>query len=150
MKKANPNKIAEFCFSAALMAVGAYVFLEGRTFRGNDKYFPMIVGVLVLITAIWILIEDFKSLDACINLKKINFLAVGVAIAALLIYMFLFRALGYVISTILLGIAIILGLRYENLRGTILWPTLMVAVIFIVFKVLLKVPLPTGTLWKLF
>lgn len=150
MKKASSDKIAEFIFSFVFMAVGLYVFLEGRTFRGNDKYFPMIVGVLVLVTGIWIFLEDLRRAGACINLKKINFMAVGVAIAALVIYMFLFRTLGYVISTILLGIAIILGLRYESLRGTVLWPSLMVAVIYTVFKVFLKVPLPAGSLWKLF
>lgn len=150
MEKKNPDKITELSFSVVLAAVGVYVFLEGRTFRGNDKYFPMIVGVLVTAVSIWIFLEDLKRAGACIRLEKINFLAVGIAISALVLYMFLFRTLGYPISTFLLGAAIILGLRYESLRGVLLWPALMVGVIFVVFKVFLKVPLPVGSLWNLF
>lgn len=150
MKIKDKNKIVELFFSAVFFAVGIYVFLEGRTFRGNDKYFPMIVGVLVMLVSFWVFLEDLRQTDACINLTKINFLAVGVSIAALILYMALFRILGYPVSTFLLGVSIIFGLRYESLRGTLLWPSLMVAVIFIAFKIFLKVPLPIGSLWKLF
>ncbi len=141
--KTNSNKIAEYLISIVLMAIGLYVFIVGRTFRGNDKYFPMIVGGLMFITAIWILVEDLMSEKSCINLKKINFLAIGVTIAALFIYILLFRTIGYVFSTILLGVSIILGLRYNSIKGAILWPTGMVLVVFVIFKILLKVPLPT-------
>ena len=137
------NKIAEYVISIVLMAIGLYVFIVGRTFRGNDKYFPMIVGGLIFVTSIWILMEDLFSQKSCINLKKINFLAIGVTIAALFIYIFLFRTIGYVLSTILLGISVILGLRYNSIKGALLWPTGMVAVVFVIFKILLKVPLPT-------
>ena len=80
----------------------------------------------------------FRSID----LTKINFAAVGITIVALAAYMALFRLIGYVLSTILLGISIILGLRYNNVKGAILWPTLMVLVVFVIFRILLKVPLP--------
>lgn len=150
MKTKKSDKISELAFSVVLAVIGVYVFLEGRTFRGNDKYFPMIVGALVTLVSIWIFLEDIKRTDACIHLAKINLLAVGIAISALVLYLFLFRTLGYPISTFLLGVSIILGLRYESLRGTLLWPALMVGVIFVVFKIFLKVPLPLGSLWNLF
>ena len=89
------------------------------------------------------LIEDLISRKPCIDLKKINFLAVGVTIAALVIYYFLFETIGFILSTILLGVSIILGLRYNSIKGAILWPIGFVAIIYLLFKVLLKIPLPS-------
>ncbi len=139
MKK---NKYAEYIFSLVLMIIGAAVLIIGKDFRGNDKYFPIIIGAGMVITAIWMAWEDRKQDKACIDLTKINFAAVGITIVALAAYMALFRLIGYVLSTILLGISIILGLRYNNVKGAILWPTLMVLVVFVIFRILLKVPLP--------
>lgn len=139
MKK---NKYAEYIFSLVLMIIGAAVLIIGKDFRGNDKYFPSIIGAGMVITAIWMAWEDRKQDKACIDLTKINFAAVGITIVALAAYMALFRLIGYVLSTILLGSSIILGLRYNNVKGAILWPTLMVLVVFVIFRILLKVPLP--------
>ncbi|MCI9106402.1 MAG: tripartite tricarboxylate transporter TctB family protein [Lachnospiraceae bacterium] len=139
MKK---NKYAEYIFSLVLMIIGAAVLIIGKDFRGNDKYFPIIIGAGMVITAIWMAWEDRKQDKACIDLTKINFAAVGITIVALAAYMALFRLIGYVLSTILLGSSIILGLRYNNVKGAILWPTLMVLVVFVIFRILLKVPLP--------
>ena len=139
MKK---NKYAEYIFSLVLMIIGAAVLIIGKDFRGNDKYFPSIIGAGMVITAIWMAWEDRKQDKACIDLTKINFAAVVITIVALAAYMALFRLIGYVLSTILLGISIILGLRYNSVKGAILWPTLMVLVVFVIFRILLKVPLP--------
>ena len=137
------NVIAGQIFSIVLMLIGAYVFYSGMAFRGNDKYFPMIIGGGMVIVSIWMLIEDMRTQKASIDLDKINFVAIGITIVALCIYILLFRKIGYVLSTILLGISIIGGLRYNSGKGIILWPTFMVLVIFVIFKILLKVPLPT-------
>lgn len=147
MKK-DSNKIVEYVFAVAFMVIGLFAFLVGRTYRGNDKYFPMIVGVLTLLAAIWIFIEDIKSKESCFNLSKVNLLAVGVACIAMLIYYFLFQSVGYIISTFFLGVAVLAGMRFKNKLGTILYPALIVIILFVVFKVLLKIPLPTIFLYK--
>lgn len=143
MQELKKNQFAVMLFDIVLLAIGLYMIIEGRTYRGNDKYFPIIVGALQTGTAIWMLIEDLISRKPCIDLKKINFLAVGVTIAALIIYYFLFETIGFILSTILLGVSVILGLRYNSIRGAILWPIGFVAIIYLIFKVLLKIPLPT-------
>lgn len=143
MQELKKNQFAVMLFDIVLLAIGLYMIIEGRTYRGNDKYFPIIVGALQTGTAIWMLIEDLISRIPCIDLKKINFLAVGVTIAALIIYYFLFETIGFILSTILLGVSVILGLRYNSIKGAILWPIGFVAIIYLIFKVLLKIPLPT-------
>ena len=143
MQELKKNQLAVTLFDLVLLAIGLYMIIEGRTYRGNDKYFPIIVGALQTGTAIWMLIEDLISRKPCIDLKKINFLAVGVTIAALIIYYFLFETIGFILSTILLGVSIILGLRYNSIKGAILWPIGFVAIIYLLFKVLLKIPLPS-------
>lgn len=147
-QKKDANKLLEYLTSFAFMGIGLFVFLEGRNFRGNDKYFPMIVGVLTFLVAIWIFLEDSKQENSCFDIKKVNFLAVGVTCAALFIYVFLFKEIGFILSTSLLGITILVGMRFQNKLGTVLYPVIMVAVIFVVFKVLLKVPLPTVIFYK--
>lgn len=137
------NIIAGHIFSIVLMLIGAYVFYNGMAFRGNDKYFPMIIGGGMAIVSIWMFIEDMRTQKVSIDLDKINFIAIGITIVALCIYILLFRKIGYVLSTILLGICVIGGLRYNSVKGIILWPAFMVLVIFFIFKILLKVPLPT-------
>ena len=143
MQELKKNQLAVMLFDLVLLAIGLYMIIEGRTYRGNDKYFPIIVGALQTGTAIWMLIEDLISRKPCIDLKEINFLAVGVTIAALVIYYFLFETIGFILSTILLGVSIILGLRYNSIKGAILWPIGFVAIIYLLFKVLLKIPLPS-------
>lgn len=139
MKK---NKYVEYLFSLVLLAIGAAVVIIGKDFRGNDKYFPVIIGAGMVITAVWMAWDDRKQDTACIDLAKINFAAVGITIVALAVYIALFRLIGYVLSTILLGSSIILGLRYNSLKGAIFWPALMVLIVFVIFRILLKVPLP--------
>ena len=139
----NKKKAADTALDVILLLIGVYMIVEGRTYRGNDKYFPVIVGSLMCGTSVWMLIEDLIHNKPSIDLKKINFLAVGVTIAALFIYYFLFETIGYILSTILLGVCVILGLRYNSVKGAILWPIGFVAIIFLLFKVLLKIPLPT-------
>lgn len=58
MKK---NKYAEYIFSLVLMIIGAAVLIIGKDFRGNDKYFPSIIGAGMVITAIWMAWEAGNS-----------------------------------------------------------------------------------------
>ena len=74
------NVIAGQIFSIVLMLIGAYVFYSGMAFRGNDKYFPMIIGGGMVIVSIWMLIEDMRTQKASIDLDKINFVAIGITI----------------------------------------------------------------------
>lgn len=147
-KKTTVDKLLEYITSFVFMGIGLFVFIEGRGFRGNDKYFPMIVGVLTFLTALWIFLEDSRRADSCFRVKNVNFLAIGITCAALFIYIFLFKEIGFILSTVLLGIAILVGMRFESKLGTVLYPVVMVAVIFVIFKVLLKVPLPTRFFYK--
>ena len=147
-QKKDANKLLEYLTSFVFMGIELFVFLEGRTFRGNDKYFPMIVGALTFLAALWVFLEDSKQEKSCFDIKKVNFLAVGVTCAALFIYVFLFKEIGFILSTTLLGISILVGMRFQNKLGIVLYPVIMVAVIFLIFKVLLKVPLPTILFYK--
>lgn len=143
MKTLNKSKRAEILTSIIMLGIGIYMVIESMGFRGNDKYFPMIIGGCIIAVSIWVGVEDFLNKECCYDLSKINFAGIFVALVALTLYILLFRKIGYILSTFLLGVGIILGLRYKSIKGAILWPAIMVAVIFVIFRVLLKVPLPT-------
>lgn len=141
--KISRNKIASLLISTVFFILGIYFVVVGRTYRGEDKYFPMIIGGLLILTCIWMFLEDLFSKEDGIDLSKINFLAVGASIASMIAYVLLFRRIGYILSTILLGAGVILGLRFPKKIIAVLAPTIMVAIIFAIFKYILSVPLPT-------
>lgn len=143
MKSLNKNKVLELLASVIMLGIGIYIMILATGFRGNDKYFPLIIGGGITAVALWIGIEDYFCVKSCFDVSKINFTGILASIIALILYIFLFRIIGYILSTYLLGTSIILGLRYKSIKGAFLWPAIMVAVIFVIFKVLLDVPLPT-------
>ncbi len=143
MKSLNKNKRLELLTAVIMLGIGIYMMIAATGFRGNDKYFPLIIGGGITAGALWIGIEDYFHSECCYDLSKINITGILVSIIALILYIFLFRKIGYILSTYLLGAGIILGLRYKSIKGALLWPAIMVAVIFVIFKVLLDVPLPT-------
>lgn len=141
MKK--KEKLSNILLPLFLLFFSVYVFIEGHAYRGSDKYFPMLLGCLVFIVSVWMIIEELAGKGKPISFSEINWKGILLSIAAMVVYVFLFPRIGYVTSTFLLGICIIKGLGYKSWIGAILWPAFLVGVTFVIFKILLKVPLPT-------
>lgn len=137
------NKIIDILLPLFMSFFSVYIILEGKGYRGNDKYFPIIIGVLILLVSIWMIIEDLRGIGVPADFSKVNWVGITVAVLAMTAYVFLFPRIGYVLSTFLLGVCVIKGLGYKSWKGALLWPAGLVSVVFIIFKIILKVPLPT-------
>ena len=65
--------------------------------------------------------------------------------AALLLYAFLFKKIGYILDTLWMTAYTMFALRYRDWKRLILISFGITAILYLIFRVLLKVPLPT--LW---
>lgn len=110
---------------------------------GSEGVFPRMVAVILLLSSLYIAAMTLKTKEIVVKLEGVNLLKVAETFIALILYVFLMNKIGYIISTFILGTFIIRSLGYKNIVKTLLTVGISVAVIFIIFKVLLMVPLPT-------
>ena len=97
----------------------------------------------MLLSALSIFIHTWKTQSSVIHMENINLLNIAVTILILVGYVIVLNKIGYFISTFLLGVLVMRLLGYKNKVGLILYPLAIVAVLFLGFKFLLNVPLPT-------
>ena len=87
-------------------------------------------------------VPDTEKQQAVVNLQGVNLKMVGITLLALLVYVFLLKKIGYVIDTFLLCAFIIRSLGYRKYGMIAVCSAVAVAAVFVIFKVVLSVPLP--------
>jgi len=137
------NKKIELCLPLFFVALGIYMIFVGHGLSRNDGYFPMLVGAIMLLSSLSIFIRTWKTQNSVIHIEKINLRNIAVTVLILVGYVIVLNRIGYFISTFLLGVLVIRLLGYKNKVGLILYPLAIVAILFLGFKFLLNVPLPT-------
>ena len=121
------QRIIELAMPAAFILMAAYVAVQSLS-MGSEGIFPMMsAGVLFL---------------CAVNLQGVNLKMVGITLLALLVYVFLLKKIGYVIDTFLLCAFIIRSLGYRKYGMIAVCSAVAVAAVFVIFKVVLSVPLP--------
>lgn len=99
-----------------------------------------ILALILLITALRGKInESEKPLFPKENIPQVIFVVI-----ALLAYLILFETIGYVLSTFLFFVATIFILQRSRMVNIIFFGALFTFLLFAIFKVWLKSPLPTG------
>jgi len=101
------------------------------------------IGILALILLITALRGKIKEPDQPL-LPKENIPRVILVVIALLAYLILFETIGYVLSTFLFFVATIFILQRSRMVNIIFFGALFTFLLFAIFKVWLKSPLPTG------
>ena len=101
------------------------------------------IGILALILLITALRGKIKEPDQPL-LPKENIPRVILVLIALLVYLILFETIGYVLSTFLFFVATIFILQRSRMMSIIFFGALFTFLLFAIFKVWLKSPLPTG------
>jgi len=136
------NIRVELATPALFIAFSVYILIVAFTLPDVEGIFPAMIGVLMLLSSVSIFIKVLRSNKAIIDISKINIRNLTKISAALIVYILIFNLLGYVISTLLLGIYTLYALGIRDLKKLIIFPATFVLVLFISFKVLLNVPLP--------
>ncbi|MDH4264632.1 MAG: tripartite tricarboxylate transporter TctB family protein [Deltaproteobacteria bacterium] len=101
------------------------------------------IGILAVILLINALRGKIKETDKPLfpreNIPRVIWVAI-----ALLAYLILFETIGYVLSTFLFFMATIFILQRSRMMNIIFYGSLFTFLLFAIFKVWLKSPLPTG------
>lgn len=139
------NKFISLLCPIAFLLFGAYIRLSTITMTKRDSTFPNMVAYTIIAISIIEIIVGVRSNNHKDIFKGVNFLKLAECTIAMILYVFLLDKIGFVIDTLFLTAYTMYVLGYKNYRMLALASITITATVFIVFKYLLKVPLPT--LW---
>jgi hypothetical protein len=131
----------ELAMPVVFILVAIYVIVKA-TSMGSEGVFPIMAAGVLLLCSIYLFVETLIKKEVVVKLEGVNLPMVGLTLLALIIYVLLLKRIGYIIDTFILCVFIIRSLGYKKLGVTVLCAALAVAATFIIFKVLLSVPLP--------
>lgn len=137
----------EFASIIFLFAVSIFFFLGAKGMKGDSGLFPKILsGLIFVLTCVELGVvltnrtkESKKKEER--SLRKLLFI-----IVLSILYVVLIKPLGFVVSTFLFLTGSMILLEVKNKKIAVLVPIITVALIYFVFKILLKVQIPVGIL----
>jgi putative tricarboxylic transport membrane protein len=139
---AKKNLLVDLSMPIVFIALAIWMIIESSTFPGEEGAFPRLIGLFMLIVAIFIFFTTMRQKESTVNFKNINKRKVLEILVAMALYVALFRAIGYLIDTILLCAYVITTLGYKNYKVTALTSLGVTVIVFVLFRIVLGVPLP--------
>lgn len=134
--------IVDLSMPSVFIVLSIWMIVESASLPGEEGVFPTLIGVFMLIVALFILYTTSRQKSSNVNFKNINGKKVVTILGILCLYIALFKVVGYLIDTFLLCTYVIISLGYKNYKAAILCSAGTTAVVFAVFKLVLGVPLP--------
>lgn len=154
--------IEELMFNIVFLAVNMFFFIYSMRYSGirdttlGTGTFPRIILVLLMIFSVINLIrtairymerhkKELKDID-----EKQNSINIAVmkrfllAFLLLIIYYMLIKFVGFVVPTIIFIILMMILLSQKVNRSIFIFSVLATIILYVSFRILLKVPLPTG------
>lgn len=137
------NKLVSLLCPLAFLVFGIWIKVSTLTMAKRDQMFPNLVAYLIIICAVIDFISEWRKMDHKDRFKGVNFVRLFACVAALFLYVFLIKKIGFFLDTLILCIFLMRLLGYK--RWAVLIPSAIAitAVVFGVFWGLLNVPLPT-------
>lgn len=140
------KKIIGLVCPVSFLAFGVYILLESQRFKSTDKIFPTMVAVLMIAISLIQLLVDLRKKKHKNVFAGNNVLRVAGYAVVLMLYAYLLKKIGYVLDTIWLTAFTLYALDYRKWKGLVIIPAAATACLYVIFKILLKVPLPV---WRL-
>lgn len=137
------NKLVSLLCPLVFLAFGIWIKVSTLSMTKRDRMFPSLVSYLIIICAVIDFISEWRKVDHKDRFKDVNFVRLIACVAALFLYVFLIKKIGFFLDTLILCIFLMRLLGYKR------WPVLIpsavgiTAAVFGVFYGLLNVPLPT-------
>lgn len=134
---------------------GTFPVREGRVKVLNAGFYPQLLAVVLGILALLLLVVSLRKTSGYQKSNKfwttksalfLFFITLGM----LIIYPFLLSSLGFVVATFIFIVILVYCLSDKkkfSLTSILLVSTGITAIIFLVFKVFIKIPFPTGYLF---
>lgn len=140
-------KKKEFASIIFLFIVSIFFFLGAKGMEGDSGLFPRILsGIIFVLTCIELGVvltnrtKESKKKEERSSRKLLYIIGLSV------LYVLLIKPLGFVVSTFLFLAGSMALLEVKDKRLAVLVPILTVVIIYVVFKILLKVQIPVGIL----
>ena len=133
--------IMELFMPVVFIAMAVY-FIVNAVPMGSEGVFPLICGVLQLGVAVYLVIKTLVTKNVVLKLEGLNVKKALLTILALIIYVLVLEPIGYCLSTFLLVGFVIWFLGYRNWKIILLSAVLTVGATYVIFGLLLHVPLP--------
>ncbi|GLS87137.1 hypothetical protein GCM10010873_21110 [Cypionkella aquatica] len=141
------RKQGEIGFAAVLLAVAGAAFLGAGDYPGASGTYPRVfaicLGICAMLVILRAVMQSAPGDDAPFFTHLGRFL---LGFGVLGFYILAIDTIGYVIPSLILGIALPLALRFRDLRMAVLASFATMAFILVVFVVILKRPLPADVL----
>ncbi len=131
----------ELAMPIVFILIGLYVIVDARS-MGSEGTFPTMVAGLLMLCSIYLMGETLTKKKQVVKLDGVNFPMVGLTLLALIVYVLLLKKIGYIIDTFILCAFIMRSLGYKKYGIIVVCSALAVLATFVIFKVLLAVPLP--------
>jgi len=134
-----------------LLGVAAFPDTASRYRSISPSFFPNLLGTALAVLSLFLVVEGIRKKPSPIfNLQtsKRNMIRAGLLLGGLIVFMVLFRILGFALMAFVFAAVsqVILGER--RILKMLIVAFAVTAVLYILFVVLLRVPFPAGILFK--
>ncbi len=137
------NKFISLLCPLAFLLFGIWIRVEAAGMTRRDATFPSLVSYSIIVIAIIDFISEFRKETHKDRFKGVNFVRLLACLAAMFLYVFLLKKIGFLIDTILLCAFTMWILGYRKWKVLIPSAIGIALVVFGVFYGLMRVPLPT-------
>ncbi len=145
------KNLVDISVSVALYCLTVYVFYESGKFRPsvgnalNSDAWPRLICVFLFIAATVQLINALRGKVVC-HITMENKKEVFLVILLLVLYCFLLMPVGFLLCTLVLLISLLWIFKIRSPLPLTILPLATTGVIYLLFSLVLRVPLPNGLL----
>lgn len=137
------NKLIALLCPVAFFIFGIYIWVATMSMSSRDATFPKLISYVIIVVSIIDFVSVWRKKEHKAIFAGVNFLKLFECLAAMCIYVFLLKKIGFVIDTFLLTSFTMYALDYKNWKLLPIISAIITAAVFGVFYGLLNVPLPT-------
>lgn len=139
------NKLISLLCPTAFLIFGIWVRVEAAGMTKRDAMLPKLVAYAIIAISIIDFIVEWRKENHKDRFENVNWIRLLECLAAMFLYVFLLQKIGFFLDTLLLTAFTMWVLDYKNYKILAVSSIIITVAVFVVFKVLLRVPLPT--LW---
>jgi hypothetical protein len=130
-------------FGGVLLAIAGWRLDPGTSKLPGPGFFPLLIACTMVGLGVWLFLHP-GSEEKSVSPESSRWSALAIALVSIFGYTMVLNDLGYLVSTFALLIVQLRWVEKES-WSTSLWTAVIAsAVSLVVFRVLLKVPLPAG------
>lgn len=145
----------------SLTALGVFAWMESERYGALSRLFPQVVAVALVVLSMVLLAQTFTAharraealrREGHARAEKPDLRGVGLSVLIMIAWTLLLEPLGFWTASLLAFALLVVTLRTEDQSAMAVWKTVLAGVVLmtafvLVFRIMLRVPLPTGLFW---